>query len=66
VSLKEAQEPRKKKIMFCEGHVSLKEPLKKCKQFSYFAYFFERTSEKFRAIFRLVGHQVFCDFFITT
>jgi hypothetical protein len=25
--------------MFCEGHVPLKEPLKKCKQFSYFAYF---------------------------
>jgi hypothetical protein len=32
---------RKKKtiVMFCEGHVSLKEPLKKCKRYSYFAYF---------------------------
>ncbi len=36
--------------MFCEGHVSLKEPLKKCKQFSYFAYFSkepQKISEQF-------------------
>jgi hypothetical protein len=44
VYLKEAQE-KKTIVMFCEGHVSLKEPFKKCKLYSYFAYFLKEPQK---------------------
>ncbi len=37
--------------MFCEGHVSLKEPLKKCKQFSYL-HIFRKNLKKIQGDFQ--------------